>query len=94
MVSVFQARLGRHLGPRYRPSVELTHASFGGPEAFLTSGTALALVPCNPADPLCGAGSGPSFPVRMFVTGAGLEAATGDQNRQAVRSWLRHLLLY
>jgi hypothetical protein len=76
---VFQARLGRHLGPTLSAIVELTHASFSGPEAFLTEGTALAVVPCNPADPLCGVGGGPSFPVRMFVTGAGLEAATGDQ---------------
>jgi hypothetical protein len=76
---VFQARLGRHLGPTLSAIVELTHASFGGPEAFLTSGTALAVVPCDPADPFCGTGSSPSFPVRMLVTGAGLEAATGDQ---------------
>jgi hypothetical protein len=76
---VFQARLGHHLGRTFSALVELTHASFGGPVAFLEDRTALAVVPCNPADPLCGVGGGPSFPVRVFVTGAGLEASTGDQ---------------
>jgi hypothetical protein len=78
---VVQGRIGRRLGSTLSAVFELTHTSFNRSDvAFLQDRTSLAMVPCDPADPLCGGGGSFTGPVKVAVAGAGLEASTGDSS--------------